>query len=339
MNPRCLFVVAASLAAVLGALPARADTLDAVRAAGLLRCGSNGASEDYTRLDSHGDLTDLAEQICKAVAVAVLGPHARSDIHVWPDEQHMLASLRDGGADLAIGTAPTIATATAFKVGFAPPILYDGQGLLVQNGIGSVAGLAGKQVCFVDDASVGEHLMFALHARNVAYLPFPFQEVGEMLAAAGDQHCAAISGNVSQLINLRVGFAPIEKRFALLPTMLTQDPVAPAFRADDRRWAMIVGAVVNALIQADESDVTAANAERMRASDDPVIRRLVGPDSVGAGRLIGLPDHWALAVIEAVGNYGEIYARTLGADSDFKLPRGANQPWSRGGAMYALPLY
>jgi len=336
-----LFVAVAWLAAVLGGMPAAraADTFGSVKASGLLRCGSDGAREDYTRLDAHGDLTDLAGEICKAVAVAVLGPHARTDLHVWPDEQHMLTSLRDGSSDLAIGATPTIESETAFGVAFAPPVFYDGQGFLVRDGIASVAELAGKQVCFMDDAMLGEHLRFAMRARNIAYLPFPFQEVGEMLAAAGDEHCAAISGNVSQLRTLRAGFAPIGKRFKLLPTVLTQDPVAPTFRADDRRWGMIVAAVVNALLQADDSGVTAANAEQMQASGNPAIQRLIGSRSIGAGRLIGLPDHWALAVIEAVGNYGEIYARTLGADSGFELPRGANQPWSRGGVMYALPLY
>jgi general L-amino acid transport system substrate-binding protein len=332
-------MMAAFVALVGAASIACADTLDAVRAGGVLRCGANGASEDYTRLDTHGDLTDLADEICKAVAVAVLGVKARTEMHEWPDEHHMLTSLRDKTSDLAIGAAPTIVTATAFDVGFAPPVFYDGQGILARNGIGSLAGLADKQICFVDDASLGENLRFAMQARGIPYKPFPFEEVGEMLAAAGSGRCAAITGNVSQLVNLRVGLASIEKQFQLLPTMLTKDPVAPAFRADDRRWAIIVTAVVTMLIQADESGVTAANAEQMKGSGDPLIQQLVGARGAGIGHVMGLPNDWALAVLKAVGNYGEIYDRTLGADSDYKLPRGANQPWSRGGVMYALPLY
>ncbi|MCZ6552586.1 MAG: amino acid ABC transporter substrate-binding protein, partial [SAR324 cluster bacterium] len=42
--------------------------------------------------------------------------------------------------------------------------------------------------------------------------------------------------------------------------------------------------------------------------------------------------------IRHVGNYGEIYERHLGMDSPFKLPRGLNDLWSRGGLMYAPPF-
>jgi hypothetical protein len=43
-------------------------------------------------------------------------------------------------------------------------------------------------------------------------------------------------------------------------------------------------------------------------------------------------------VIEAVGNYGEMFQRDLGAGSVMKLPRGANKLWTQGGLMYALTI-
>jgi len=328
------------LVAIIGAASvAHADTLDSVRAAGVVRCGSNGASEDYTRADTHGDITDLADAVCKAVAVAVLGRSGKAAVHVWPDERRMLDSLRDGTSDLAIGVAPTLATQFAFHVGFAPPVFYDGQGLLVRNDIGSVEGLAGKQICFVNDGTLDETLRAGMHARHVDYIPFPFEEVGEMLSAAAGSRCAAVTGDLSQLINLRFGLASIDKRFHLLPDTFSIDPVAPTYRDDSPRWGMVVGAVVNALIQAEQSGVTAANAAQLQTSDDPVIQGLIGPRSVGPGRLLGLPDHWALTMLQGAGNYGEMFGRTLGQKSDFGLPRGANRPWSQGGAMSPLPLY
>jgi general L-amino acid transport system substrate-binding protein len=42
-------------------------------------------------------------------------------------------------------------------------------------------------------------------------------------------------------------------------------------------------------------------------------------------------------VLEATGNYGEIYERDLGSGSALKLPRGENRLFERGGAMMALP--
>jgi len=39
-----------------------------------------------------------------------------------------------------------------------------------------------------------------------------------------------------------------------------------------------------------------------------------------------------------VGNYGEIYAVTMGHKSKMALPRGLNALWKDGGLMYAPPL-
>jgi general L-amino acid transport system substrate-binding protein len=43
-------------------------------------------------------------------------------------------------------------------------------------------------------------------------------------------------------------------------------------------------------------------------------------------------------VIAAVGNYGEVYERTVGAGSPLSLPRGLNALWTNGGLMRPLPV-
>jgi len=111
----------------------------------------------------------------------------------------------------------------------------------------------------------------------------------------------------------------------------------PTYRLDDPQWASIVNWTVEALIQAEESGVTQANLAEMKKSDDPVIRRLLGVQR-GYGQFIGLDDAWAARVIEAVGNYGEMFERDLGSGSVMKLPCGPNNLWTQGGLMYALPM-
>ena len=50
----------------------------------------------------------------------------------------------------------------------------------------------------------------------------------------------------------------------------------------------------------------------MRSSDNPEIRRLIGVEGdYGVG--LGLTPDWAARIVKAVGNYGEIFARNLGA--------------------------
>ena len=39
-----------------------------------------------------------------------------------------------------------------------------------------------------------------------------------------------------------------------------------------------------------------------------------------------------------VGNYGELFERTLGTGSQLKIARGVNQLWNKGGLQYAPPI-
>jgi len=68
-----------------------------------------------------------------------------------------------------------------------------------------------------------------------------------------------------------------------------------------------------------------------------VIQRLLGVQR-GYGQYLSLDDAWAAHVIEAVGNYGEIFQRDLGPGSTMNLVRGPNNLWTQGGLMYALPI-
>ena len=54
-----------------------------------------------------------------------------------------------------------------------------------------------------------------------------------------------------------------------------------------------------------------------------------GPSFVSSG---------AANAIRAVGNYGEIFERNLGAGSHLQIPRGLNALWSNGGIQYAPPV-
>ena len=81
------------------------------------------------------------------------------------------------------------------------------------------------------------------------------------------------------------------------------------------------------------SSATAAAAE-----EDPAIRRLLGIDPIAGSEEAGLPPHWSRNIIAGSGNYGEIFDRYLGKDSQIKVGRGANKLWRDGGLMFSPPL-
>lgn len=333
----CVF---AALTLLTLAAPARADgTLDRVRAAGRLSCGVVTEEPDYNKDQRHGGLDDLGGELCKAIAAAVLGKDARATISALPTEQAALKALMQGSVDVLAGVTPAPSTATLDGVAFGPPFFFDGQGFLVhrESGIASLRDLAGRTICYLGNTEHDDMLNAVLPARGISFVHHPFEETGEMDAALVTGHCDAITADVTELAEERAAFHAMKADFVILPETITLDPVAPAVRAGDPQWAAIVAYTFEALVGAEAAGLTQDNIATARAGNDPVLRRLLGVDRAAA-QALGLPDDWAVQAIRAVGNWGEVYARTMGPGTEHNLPRGMNALWRDGGLLAPLPL-
>jgi general L-amino acid transport system substrate-binding protein len=333
-------LTSACLAALFAAPALCMPTLDAVRAAGALRCGVVANPEDWNKSDLHGPLGPLDVEICRAVATAVLGSKATLALKPFASELEAEEGLSKGEVDLAVGVTPDATAIWHWKISFGPPVFYDGQGFLVRKDapVSSVADLAGVKVCVVEGTDNEKILLARTIARGIAIVPMPFQEEGEMDDGLAVRHCDAISAYVSRLAQTKGAYPKQLGGDRILPDLLTLSPAAPAYRQGDPQWGMIVDWTVYALIQAEASGVTQANVDAKRASEDPVVQRLLGVDWA-TSRALGLAAHdWAAQVIATVGNYGEIYDRTVGPQGALKMPRGLNALWLQGGLMYPLPV-
>ncbi len=333
---RLLTYLCVTLCYVTAAVAYAGPTLDKVRLADSLTCGVNFEEAEYSIADAHGNHSLFDLDLCKAVAVAVLGPGAKFTVVPYRAEKDALAGLSAGKVALVATASTNLLNAANTGLGYARPIFYDYQGFLVNTamGIKTAQDLAGKKTCFLGDTEIQAQLQGYMDREKMKWLPFPFSEEGEMEAALITGNCAAISADVSQLAYERIAFKGAARNFAILPDVVAHDPLAPAYRLDDAQWAAIVNWVVEALIRAEESGITRANVAAMKSSQDPVVMRLLGTQR-GYGQYLGLEDAWAAHVIEAVGNYGEMFDRDLGATSVMKLDRGANQLLGKGGLMYS----
>ncbi len=321
---------------LLFTVQAKAATLSAIQARNSLTCAVVTEAADWNKADGHGDLTPLTTEICRAVAVAVLGTAGGLHLLRVPAEAEALAVLRAGQADLAVGVTPALSTGLRLGITYGPPVFWDVQAVLVnpKSGIRALAGLAGKPVCFLDGTEAGRVLLAGMKSRGIDMRPFPFQEEGEMQAALAGGRCQAMSAMVSRLAEARVQLGGL-RDFVLLADRLAASPVAVATRAGDPAWSATVGATVDVLVQAQMLGVTRASAAATSLrDDDPVLARLLGRDW-SSGLALGLAHDWSARVLGAVGNYGEVYDRTLGNGSPRRLPAGMNQDCSHGGALCA----
>ena len=100
--------------------------------------------------------------------------------------------------------------------------------------------------------------------------------------------------------------------------------------------------VIFSLISAEEQGITKSNIdEKVRiAKNNPQLkplRRFLGIDG-GLGEKIGLSNDFVVKVISSTGNYGEIYQRHLGQNSDVPIPRGLNELYNKGGVHISPPF-
>ena len=159
--------------------------------------------------------------------------------------------------------------------------------------------------------------------------------------------CDVLTADASNLAS-RIAVRDDADDYAILPQVISKEPLAPAVRDYDSEWKDVVNWVVHGLIAAEEMGITQANVASLAANPpNPTIARLLGvPYEGGAVRALGfdrVDPQFIQRAIAAVGNYGEIYERTVG---DY-IPRTCmlnalvinndGCPAGQGGIMYALP--
>ena len=337
-----LFLVSLLASAQAPAVPAKPlaplphPVLDRIHAARAFACGVSKEEEDYSRAEDHGNRAAFDIDICKAVTIAVLGSGAKLVVKSYPDEPAAVKALLIGEIDLLASASITVAN-TAQGLVFTRPTLYDGQGFVIANNpaVHTPLDLAGKKMCFLTGSIAEAGLHTYAEAHGVSYTWYPFSEAGEMEAAFFTGNCDAVTSDVTQLANIRAIDARRAKDFTLLPQLIRQDPLAAAVNGDDPRLAAIVGWTVETLIAAEALGVTQANVRSLGNDTRPAVQQLLG-QRYGTGTLLGLDPQWGAAVIDGVGNYGEIFARDLGERSPLRLDRGENRQWAEGGLLYGI---
>jgi len=316
---------------------ARAQTLESIRAAHALKCGTIVGTDDWNGEDIHGNVSTLEAELCRAVAVAILGDEEGLTVESFPAEPEALGALKAGTIQLAIGISPSASTAVHFGVGFGPPVFYDTQRLLVSkaSGIRTLADLRDQLICALDMSPPERALRDEMTARGVPYALQAHSEQGEMDAAVAVRHCTAGTALESRLAQSRANFHARTSDFVFLPERFGLYPMAPAYRYGDQKFGLLVEWTVSALIEAEALGIAQANVKEALKRTDMRAEQLLGHDFATA-QALGLSHDWAARVIAATGNYGEIFQRTMGGP--YHLDRGLNALWTQGGLMRPLPM-
>ncbi len=319
---------------------ATAGTLQDVQARGELNCVVTTGVAGFAAPNDAGRWEGFDVDFCRATAAAVLGDPDKVKF-IPTTGKTRFTVLNSGEGDLLYrNTTITMSRDADLKLTFLGVNYYDGQGFLVPKALGvtSAKQLDGASVCIQTGTTTELNLADYFRANGMSYEPVAIEtnEEGQVNYLAG--RCDVYTTDASGLAATRGSFDQ-PGGHVILPEIISKEPLGPAVRQGDDQWADVTRWVLNALIVAEELDVTAANVKQHAGSagKNVSINRLVGTEG-DFGSMIGLDKQCGVRAIGAVGNYGEIFERNIGVNTPLGLARGLNAQWTDGGILYAPPV-
>ena len=327
--------------------PRRTGTLDQVLDRGYLVCGIKADTPGFGVLKPDGTAEGNDVEYCHALAAAVFGDAGKVEFKA-ATSANRFELLAAGEIDVLIRTTSWTASRDAdLDMAFVTTTFYDGAAIMVRadSGITSAGQLGGATICIVDGTSTQGAVSDFFAEQGLTYEELTFQANPELRSAFISDQCDAWSSDKSQLGSHQFALKTDEAIAAVvLPETLSKEPIGPSVRDDDSEWEDVVRWVVNGMIIAEEQGITRENVGRM-ASEPPdnTVARLLGvgfrggaPSNlgIGHGKIAGT---FMQDVIGQVGNYGEVYERTLervGLGREGSL----NASYLAGGLIYAPPM-
>ncbi len=333
-----------AVAALLGAAGTAhaGKDLDAVKARGNLICGVSTGVAGFSLADSQGKWTGLDVDVCRAVAAAIFGDSEKVK-YVPLTSQQRFTAVQSGEVDLlSRNTTWTLQRDTALGLDFTGVSYYDGQGFMVNKklGVKSAKELNGATICVQPGTTTELNLADYFRANKMSFKPVVIEKVEEIRAAFFAGRCDVYTTDASGLYSTRAANVPppaTADDFAVLPEIISKEPLGPAVRHGDNQFADVVRWSLFAMLEAEEYDITSKNVDEMLKSDNPGIKRILGV-TPGMGKALGVDEKWVYNIVKQVGNYGESFERNVGMGSPLKIARGLNALWTKGGVQYAPPI-
>lgn len=304
-----------------------------------LICGINGSIAGFSTLEASGDYSGIDAEFCRAMAAALFND-VKAVEYRRLNTTERFAALQSGEADIVFrNTTYTLNRDSAVGVDFGPTTFYDGGGMMVpkKNNIKKLEDLNGATICVLTGTTNEQVLADVFRARNIKFTPLTFPDATALYKAYDEGRCDGVTSDKSQLAGQRASLLSKPDDHVILDDTMSKEPLGPMVAQNDSQWREVMDWVVFATFYGEELGITSKNVDDMKKSDDPNIKRFLGVTGT-LGKDMGLTNDVFYQVIKSVGNYAEIYDRTLGPATKFNVPRGLNQSYLKGGLQYSPPF-
>ncbi len=317
---------------------ASGDTLAQVKKKGELQCGVSDGLPGFSNPNAKGVWEGIDVDLCHALAAGIFGD--ASKVKFIPlNAKERFTALQSGEVDvLSRNTTWTLTRDATLGLTFPATIYYDGQGFLVNKtlGVKSAKELDGASICIQAGTTTELNVSDYFKANGMKFTPVVFDTSDQTVKGFESGRCDVLTSDQSQLYALKIKLAKPDAA-VVLPEVISKEPLGPAVRQGDEQWGTLVKWTLFAMVNAEELGVTSKNVDAMKASKNPDVRRLLGLEEP-SGKVLGIQADWGYQIVKQVGNYGEVFERTVGKGSALGIDRGVNALWNQGGFMYAPPI-
>lgn len=328
------------------------STLDVIIERGSLKCGIKTSQFGMGYLDSDsGVYSGLDVEYCRAVAAAIgLDPDKNIE-YVVASAGDRFTKLADKEIDVLIRTTTWTTSRDAdLNADFAGINFYDGQGMLVNTdahpGADSIMDLDGAKVCTTTGTTTEGNLADYFTTNGLTYDVEGVADDAAAMVKFKAEDCTAWTGDMSNMVAQQwaVGNdANVTFGMAIMPELLSKEPLGAATRDNDADWNEVVTWVWYGMLTAEELGVDSSNYADQNMSN-PAYSRLLN-NNLGLGTEANpLSATWMQDVLKHVGNYYEAYDNAFcdgdGAMSNCLVDRAGtmNAPYWEGGLQYAPPM-
>ena len=314
-----------------------AGTLDEIKQRGYLKCGVGTGLPGFGYINEQGQWDGFDVLFCRATAAAIFNDPTKVEFTPTTGKTRF-TTLQSKEIDLLYRTTTwTLTRDTDLGLAFSSVNYYDGQGFLVSKdlGVDKVSDLNGASMCVIQGTTTELNLESYFKDNNLTYSPIYVENFQAMLQAFVAGRCDAVTSDAAGLAAMKTTFEN-PSLYKVLPEIISKEPLGPVVRSDDHEFMKLVQWVYLSTVQAEEYGITSANVDRMKGTTGD-IDRFLGVTKNTAPQ-IGLSEDCAYRVVKHVGNYGEIFERTIGVNTPLGLQRGYNALWTQGGLQYSHPF-
>lgn len=322
----------------IAALAGNGDTLKTVQARGTLNCpGDIGSYLGFAEVDDKGVWKGIDIELCRAMTAAIFGDPAKANI-IPIDWAQRWPSLQSGDIDIVIkASGGTLSRDGELGLQFSNSYYLGTTKVMAhaELGLTSLKDAAGGSVCVPASTSTERQVSSYLAANGIEMEIVAIEKNEEVEAAYFSGRCDTFAA-WGPVLAIAASQSDNPDGHTLLPDVLALEPEVMITRQGDDNWVDIANWTLSALLFAEQEGITSANIDEVKSNPPTAeIGKFLGA-TPGVGTGLGLSDDWAYNVIKQVGNYSEIFERSLGQGSPYKMPREMTALWKDGGVLFPL---